>query len=104
VTKKISRTVYQRCSKCRSKSAEVISVADSTATNPPLALLSGVNFFGLRVTSADGKHGTMAPQPRYWTTAEITQLNSAGDTVGKPFPLRRQGRAFTVAAYAFIGP
>jgi Peptidase A4 family len=104
VTKKISRTVYARCSKCSSKSAEVISVAASSATNPPLTFLSGVNFFGLRVTSADGKHGTMAPQPRYWTTAEITQLNSAGDTVGKPYPLRRQGRAFSVSDYAFTGP
>ena len=104
VTKKISRTVYERCSKCTSKSAEVISLAASTATNPPLALLSNVSFFGLRVTSTDGKHGTMAPQPRYWTTAEITRLDSAGDTLGKPYPLRRHGRAFNVFAYAFTGP
>jgi hypothetical protein len=104
VTKKISRTVYERCSKCSSKSAEVISLAASTATNPPLALLSNVGFFGVRVTSADGKHGTMAPQPRYWTTVEITRLDSAGDTVGKPYPLLRQGRAFNVFAYAFTGP
>lgn len=104
VTKKISRTVYLRCRKCSSKSAEVISVAASTATNPPLTLLSFVNFFGVRVTSADGKRGTMAPQPRYWTTAAITRLDPAGDTVGKPYPLRRQGRAFSVSAYAFTGP
>jgi Peptidase A4 family len=104
VTKKISKTVYERCSKCSSKSAELISVAASSATNPPLALLSNVSFFGARVTSADGKLGTMAPQPRYWTTAEITRLDSAGDTVGKPYALRRHGRAFSVLAYAFIGP
>ena len=104
VTKKISRTVYEHCSKCTSKSAEAISLAASTATNPPLALLSNVSFFGLRVTSADGKHGTMAPQARYWTTAEITRLDPAGDIVGKPYPLRRHGRAFSVFAYAFTGP
>jgi hypothetical protein len=104
VTKKISRTVYERCSKCSSKSAEVISLAASTATNPPLTGLSNVSFFGVRVTSADGKHGTMAPQPRYWTTAEITRLDSAGDTLGKPYPLLRHGRAFNVFAYAFTGP
>lgn len=104
VTKKISRTVYERCTKCSSKSAEVISLAASTATNPPLTGLSNVSFFGVRVTSADGKHGTMTPQPRYWTTAEITRLDSAGDIVGKPYPLRRRGRAFTVSAYALTGP
>ena len=104
VTKKISRTVYLRCRKCSSKSAEVISLAASTATNPPLTAISGINFFGVRVTSADGKHGTMTPQPRYWTTAEITRLDSAGDTVGKPHPLLRQGRAFSVSAYALTGP
>jgi hypothetical protein len=104
VTKKISRTVYERCSKCTSKSAEVISLAASTATNPPLTGLSNVSFFGVRVTSADGKHGTMAPQPRYWTTAEITRLDSAGDTLGKPYPLLRHGRGFSVFANAFTGP
>jgi Peptidase A4 family len=104
VTKKISRTIYERCSKCTSKSAEVISLAASTATNPPLTSLSNVSFFGLRVTSADGKHGTMAPQPRYWTTAEITRLDSAGDIVGKPYPLLRHGRGFSVFAYGFTGP
>jgi Peptidase A4 family len=104
VTKKISRTVYERCRNCTSKSAEVISQDTSDATNPPLTAISFVSFFGVRVTSADGKHGTMAPMPRYWTTAEITQLNSAGDTVGQPRPLRRQGRAFSVAAYALTGP
>ena len=103
VTKKISRTIYERCTKCTSKSAEVISLAASTATNPPLTGLSDVSFFGVRATSADGKHGTMAPQLRYWTTAEITRLDSAGDTVGKPYPLLRHGRAFSVTAYAFTG-
>jgi hypothetical protein len=103
VTKKRTRTVYLGCRKCRSTSAEVISIATSTSTIPPLTSLSGGNFFGVRVTSADGIHGTMAPQPRHWTTVAITQLNSAGDTIGKPYPLRRHGRAFNVAVYGFTG-
>ncbi len=103
VTKGTSKRFYFLCPKC-GKSAEVISVAASTATNPPLTLLSNVSFSGVRVTSADGKHGTMAPQPGYWTTAEITRLDSAGDTTGKPYPLLRHGTAFSVFAYAFTGP
>src|SRR5258708_10126509 len=94
VTKKISNTVYERrCSKCRRKSAEVISLAASTAPNPPLTLLSNVSLSGVRVTSADGKHRTMAPRPRDWTAAEISRLVSAGDNSGSLYPAVRQGRA-----------
>src|SRR5260370_26558559 len=52
VTKGTSKRFYFLCPKC-GKSAEVISVAASTATNPPLTLLSNVSFSGVRVTSAD---------------------------------------------------
>jgi hypothetical protein len=104
VTKGISRRVYERCWRCRTTSAEVLSTATSTGTSPPLAVVSIASFYGVRVTSADGKHGTMAPQPRYWGTAEILQLDSAGDTVGQPGPLLRHGRGFSVSSSALIGP
>jgi hypothetical protein len=103
VTKGISRQVYERCWRCRPKSAEVLSTATSTSTSPPLAEVASASFYAVRVTSADGKRGTVAPQSRYWRTAEILQLDSAGDIVGQPGPLLRNGRGFSTTSFALTG-
>jgi hypothetical protein len=97
VTEGVYRRFYERCSKCRSNSAEVINQIGYSATGP-LAALFTVNLLGVRVTSADGKHGALAPQARYWTTTEITQLDSGGHILAAPSALLRTGQAFSLSA------
>lgn len=93
VTLKVHRKFYLRCAKCHNKSAEVINQVSSGG-----GALSGftVNFFGVRVTSADGRRGTVAPKRRYWTTAAIFMVDPASTNVASPSALLRQGRAFYV--------
>ncbi len=95
VTGRVQRKFYVRCSACRSNSAEVIDQGDYQAVGSPVHTMT-VEFFGVRVTSASGKHGTVAAQPRYWTSTEIIMADSGGHDLAVPAALLRQGRAFHV--------
>jgi hypothetical protein len=96
VTQKVVRKFYLRCRKCRNAngSAEVIDQIDSGGGYNPGGYT--VDFFGVRVTSASGRRGTMAPQPRRWTTTVITLADPAGINWAAPSALLRGGRAFHV--------
>ena len=93
VTAKVYRKFHVRCAKCRNKSAEVINQVNSVSDG---AGVYAVNFFGVRVTSATGRRGTVAPQPRNWATAQIFMVGPARTNVAYPSALLRQGRAFHV--------
>jgi hypothetical protein len=95
VTTRVHRKFYVRCPSCRSNSAEVIEQGDINAVGAPVHLMT-VDFFGVRVTSADGTHGTVAAQPRHWTSTQITMVDSAGHNLAVPSALLRHGRAFHV--------
>ena len=102
VTARVHRKFYVRCSTCRNNSAEVINQGDYQAPGGPVHAMT-VDFFGVRVTSAGGKHGTVAAQPRYWTSTEITMVDSAGSDLAVPSALLRHGRAFHVDVSAPSG-
>ncbi len=102
VTTRLQRKFYVRCSTCRNNSAEVINQGDYQAPGPPVPAMT-VDFFGVRVTSAAGRHGTIAAQPRYWTSTEIVMVDSAGRDLAVPSALLRQGRAFHLAVSAPAG-
>ncbi|HEY2641067.1 MAG TPA: hypothetical protein VGI66_14435 [Streptosporangiaceae bacterium] len=93
VTARVHRKFYVRCSTCRNNSAEVINQGDYQAPGPPVHAMT-VDFFGIRVTSADGTHGTIAAQPRHWTSTKIIMVDSASRDLAVPSALLRQGRAF----------
>jgi len=99
VTMKVVRKFYLSCRKCRNLngSAEVITQVGGSGGYSPGGYT--VNFFGIRVTSAAGLHGTVAPQPRRWTTNEISLVDPAGINGATPSALLRRGRAFHVVAW-----
>lgn len=94
VSAKVLRKFYLRCAKCRNTnaSAEVINQVNSADDSVGYT----VSFFGVRVTSTTGRHGTVAPQPRYWRTDQIFMADPAGTYTAVPSALLRQGRAFHV--------
>lgn len=98
VTMKVVRKFYLSCRKCRNanKSAEVINQIDSSGGYNPGGYT--VDFFGVRVTSASGLHGTVAPQPKHWTTTEILMVDPASTNGATPSALLRHGHAFHVYA------
>jgi Peptidase A4 family len=98
VTMKVVRKFYLSCRKCRNanRSAEVINQIEAGGGYNPGGYT--VDFFGVRVTSVSGRAAAMAPQPRHWTTDEITMVDPAGINGAFPSALLRHGRAFHVTA------
>ena len=94
----VAKNFYLGCAKCRNAnaSAEVINQINSGGGYNVGGYT--VDFFGVRVTSARGLHGTVAPQPRHWTTAEIFMVDPASPNGATPSALLRHGRAFHVSA------
>ena len=95
---KVVKKFYLGCAKCRNAnaSAEVINQINSGGGYNVGGYT--VDFFGVRVTSARGLHGTVAPQPRHWTTAEISMVDPNSTNTATPSALLRHGRAFHVYA------
>ncbi len=104
VTKRASQNFDITCTACRSNSAEVITQGDYQAggSRTPVHRLR-VGFFRIQVTSAGGKHGTVAAQPGYWTSARIIMVGPGGHHLAVPSALLRLGHAFHVNVSGPVG-
>jgi hypothetical protein len=85
-------------STCRNKSAEVITEdpGGAVAGGFDLADFGMANYTGASVTSLTGTHGTLAAQPKDWTSTEIVMEDTGGTMMAVPSALEG-GQAFNVA-------
>jgi hypothetical protein len=95
----VSKKLYQRCSRCRNNSAEAINQFFYYASTGPIMGGVSTGFFGIRVTSTSGTHGTLAAQPGYWTSTQIIMVDPGGRPASSVSALVRRGRAFHASAW-----